>query len=77
MVELLGIEKLTNAFGISMTFQGIACFCGVPIAGALLDYTGDYNVCFYFSGGTIIFSGIMLIPLMVVAKWEAKKEQQP
>ena len=33
LVDLLGIEKLTNAFGILLLFQGIASFIGPPIIG--------------------------------------------
>lgn len=32
-VELLGLEKLTNAFGILLLFQGIAAVFGSPLAG--------------------------------------------
>lgn len=32
-VDLLGLDKLTNAFGILLLFQGIASFVGPPIAG--------------------------------------------
>jgi len=33
IVELLGIQKLTNAFGLSALFQGIACVLGSPLSG--------------------------------------------
>lgn len=36
LVDLLGLEKLTNAFGLLLLFQGIASLIGPPIAG-------DYN----------------------------------
>lgn len=32
-VEMIGLEKLTNAFGFLMLFQGIAATVGTPIAG--------------------------------------------
>lgn len=32
-VELIGLEKLTNAFGFLMLFQGVAATIGSPIAG--------------------------------------------
>lgn len=32
-VELMGLEKLTNAFGFLMLFQGLAAAIGAPIAG--------------------------------------------
>lgn len=32
-VEMIGLEKLTNAFGILMLFQGLAATIGTPLAG--------------------------------------------
>ena len=33
MVELMGIDKLTNAFGLVVLCQGLSSFIGSPIAG--------------------------------------------
>lgn len=33
LVDLLGLDHLTNAFGLLLLFQGIASFIGPPIAG--------------------------------------------
>ena len=33
IVELLGIEKLTNSFGYLVLCQGLSTFIGSPIAG--------------------------------------------
>lgn len=33
LVDLLGLERLTNAFGILLLFQGIASLVGPPLAG--------------------------------------------
>lgn len=33
LVDLLGLENLTNAFGLLLLFQGIASFVGPPIGG--------------------------------------------
>jgi len=35
-VELLGLEKLTSAFGLLLLFQGLAVTIGSPIAGEIL-----------------------------------------
>lgn len=37
-VELLGIEKLTNAYGTLMLFMGIAALIGPPFAGAFIYF---------------------------------------
>jgi len=33
IVELMGLDKLTNAFGLLLLFQGVAAVIGSPIAG--------------------------------------------
>jgi hypothetical protein len=33
VVELMGLDKLTNAFGLLLLFQGVAAAIGSPIAG--------------------------------------------
>lgn len=33
LVDLLGLEKLTNAFGLLLLFQGVASLIGPPLAG--------------------------------------------
>ena len=33
LVDLLGLDKLTNAFGLLLLFQGIASLAGPPIGG--------------------------------------------
>lgn len=32
-VEMFGVEKLTNAFGLLLLFQGVASIIGSPVAG--------------------------------------------
>ena len=44
MVELMGLQKLTNAFGLVIMFQGISSFVGAPIAGTyLFRGSGGYD----------------------------------
>ncbi|XP_069115634.1 monocarboxylate transporter 9-like [Argopecten irradians] len=73
MVELMGIERLTNAFGLVTLCQGLSSFIGSPIAGALADETGDYNITFYLSGVTLSLAGLICFPLRRIAKWENSK----
>jgi len=75
-VDLLGLEKLTNAFGILMLFQGLAAIMGGPIAGLLYDATGSYDYSFYFSGSLITLSAFFCYPLNYVNKWEKAKAEK-
>lgn len=60
LVDLLGIEKLTNSFGLLLLFQGMATLIGPPIAGWLCDGTGSYDLSFIVEGVTIAVSGAIL-----------------
>lgn len=37
LVDLIGMEGLTNAFGLLLLIQGIATFVGPPIAGKMMS----------------------------------------
>ncbi|XP_018331389.1 monocarboxylate transporter 14 isoform X2 [Agrilus planipennis] len=76
VTELLGLEKLTNAFGLLLLFQGIAACIGSPLAGQFKSITGSYDASFYLSGILILLSAIMCYPLNVVSKWEKKRHQK-
>ncbi|ESP01427.1 hypothetical protein LOTGIDRAFT_111770 [Lottia gigantea] len=60
LVQYLSLEKLANAYGLMLLTQGIANLVGPPIAGALYDVTGSYDITFYAAGVFIIIAGLML-----------------
>jgi len=74
LVDLLGLDKLTNAFGILLMFQGIASLVGPPIAGWLYDVMDSYNPAFYLSGTNIAASGLMLFVIPYVQRRCERKE---
>jgi len=76
LVELLGIENLTNSFGLLLLFQGIASLMGSPIAGMIFDYTQSYTASFMTSGALIAIAGIMVLPIRYVAAWERRREER-
>lgn len=73
IVDNLGLEKLTNSVGLILMFQGVTSLLGISISGYLREITGEYKWSFYFSGISLILSGIILIPLKYVNKWEQRK----
>jgi len=75
VVELMGLDKLTTAFGFVTLFQGAVSFVGGPIAGAISDMTGAYTYSFYMAGGALFFGGVICLPLRRVARWEASSKQ--
>ncbi|OQR70279.1 monocarboxylate transporter 14-like, partial [Tropilaelaps mercedesae] len=60
LVDLLGLEKLNNAFGLVLLFEGVACLIGPPLTGSFFDWTGSYDWGFVFSGVVIALGGVML-----------------
>ncbi|CAJ0574709.1 unnamed protein product, partial [Mesorhabditis spiculigera] len=64
LVDLLGIEKLTNAFGLLLLFQGIGTVFGPPLSGYLADSFNSYHPAFIFCGVNLALSGVMLLPLL-------------
>lgn len=78
LVDLLGIEKLTNAFGLLLLFQGIGSFIGPPIAGSMYDQTQSYTASFLFAGSSMVLSGLILyfcIPILQRNSMHGKKQE--
>ncbi|XP_044738710.1 monocarboxylate transporter 14-like [Chrysoperla carnea] len=75
VVDLLGLERLTNAFGLLLLFQGVAATIGAPIAGAFMDITGSYDYSFYLSGSLITLSAIMCYPINWINNWEKRRTE--
>ncbi|XP_050415563.1 monocarboxylate transporter 14 [Patella vulgata] len=57
--DLLGIEKLTNAFGLMTMFRGIAAIAGPPLAGFTYDTTKSYDISFYMGGALVTVGAIL------------------
>lgn len=66
LVELLGLDKLTSAFGLLGLYEGMACLITTPIAGALFDATGTNVYAFYMGGGFFILSGLFGFTAMLL-----------
>lgn len=73
LVDLLGLDKLTNAFGLLLLFQGIASFIGPPIGGELYDVFQSFDPAFYLAGVAIALSGLMLFAIPTVQKYQASR----
>ncbi|XP_003700739.2 monocarboxylate transporter 12 isoform X2 [Megachile rotundata] len=66
LVDLLGLNYLTNAFGQLLLFQGFASFLGPPIAGWLYDMLQSYDPGFLAAGSMITFSGLILFFVPII-----------
>jgi len=65
VVDLLGMDQMTNAYGFVSLFEGLANLVGPPLAGFIAD-THSYDLTFYLSGaGMCIAAWILLVvPLL-------------
>lgn len=77
LVDILGLERLTNAFGLLLLFEGVACLVGPPVTGWLYDYTGSYDPGFFLSGAMIAFGGVMLFVIPCAQRCEEAQERKP
>ncbi|XP_066592508.1 monocarboxylate transporter 9-like [Prorops nasuta] len=68
LVELITLERFTNAYGLLLLVQGVANLMGPPLAGWLYDITGTYDLSFYLAGFFIALSGVLLL-IMPLFGW--------
>lgn len=67
-MELISLERFTNAYGLLLLVQGIANLIGPPLAGWITDLTGNYDLAFYLAGAFIVASGTLMMLLPVRGK---------
>ncbi|KAL0275555.1 UNVERIFIED_CONTAM: hypothetical protein PYX00_003373 [Menopon gallinae] len=73
LVDLLGLDKLTNAFGLLILFRGCATIIGSPLAGAVYDATGVYSIPFFMAGGFFAISALTSFLAPVMKRWSKPK----
>lgn len=76
LVDLLGLDKLTNAFGLLILFRGAAAIVGSPLAGALYDATQSYNVPFFVAGAFFAISAVTSFIAPCLKRFSLQDEQQ-
>lgn len=68
LVDIVTLDRLTNAYGLLMFSQGLANTLGPPFAGLLSDMSGSHVLSFYVAGAGILVSGCMLFLLRPLEK---------
>ncbi|XP_067633178.1 uncharacterized protein Targ [Eurosta solidaginis] len=71
-VRTLGLDKLTNAFGLTGLAMGFGVFVGTTIAALLNGWTHSYNAAFAFSGVCLISAGILKLILPTIIEYKIK-----
>nr|XP_023695178.1 monocarboxylate transporter 9-like isoform X1 [Paramormyrops kingsleyae]XP_023695185.1 monocarboxylate transporter 9-like isoform X1 [Paramormyrops kingsleyae]XP_023695192.1 monocarboxylate transporter 9-like isoform X1 [Paramormyrops kingsleyae] len=72
--KIVGIEKLTEAYGILMFFGGFGIMLGPPLVGWFYDWTQSYDLAFYFSGGCVLVGGFSFF-ISSMPCWNKHKQE--
>ncbi|XP_060871902.1 uncharacterized protein LOC132946091 isoform X1 [Metopolophium dirhodum] len=76
LVEIISLERFTNAYGVLLLVQGIANLIGPPLAGGLFDITESYDLSFYLAGLFIALSGLLLFVHPIIKKMARYRRKQ-
>ncbi|VDL95180.1 unnamed protein product [Schistocephalus solidus] len=76
LCEILGLEALTNAYGLVTLVRGVSSTIGSPIAGMVVESTGTFSVAFIGAGWTIIIGGILYGVVFLLQRAKNKKLAQ-
>ncbi|BFZ25545.1 hypothetical protein BsWGS_28584 [Bradybaena similaris] len=73
--DRMGVEKLTNAFGLLTLVRGTAAILGPPFAGFMFDSTGSYDLSF-FIGGLMLLAGAACLVLLHLPCFKTSQDIQ-
>ncbi|XP_029736069.1 uncharacterized protein LOC109424102 [Aedes albopictus] len=76
LVELITLERFTNAYGLLLLVQGVANLVGPPLAGWISDIMESYNLSFYLAGMFIALSGLLLLVLPAIGKYKKYNQRR-
>ena len=76
LVDVLGLEKLTSAFGLLIMFRGVATIMGPPLAGAVQQWAGSYNMSFYVAGALLILAGLVSLMADMVRRRDKRAKAE-
>ncbi|XP_075072450.1 monocarboxylate transporter 9 [Mixophyes fleayi] len=73
--DIVGLEKLTHAYGILMFFAGVGNCLGPPIVGWFFDWTQTYDIAFCFCGVCVLLGGFFLL-IVALPFWKTCKTKK-
>lgn len=76
LVDLLGLDNLTSAFGLLTLFRGSSSMIGPPINGWIFEATNSYNFSFFVSGGFLLVAGLISCLVDVLKRRRTKDSPQ-
>jgi len=76
LIDLIGLDKFTRAFGFQLLFIGVAIMIGPPIVGAFHDATGNHDLGFYFAGAIVTAPGFLLFLIPWIKHTLLRKKEE-
>ena len=77
LVELVGLENLTSAYGLISLFDGIGTINGAPISGFIGDSVGSFDMTFYIASGFFILSSLFGFAAQILHRLEKSSANSP
>ena len=77
LVELVGLENLTSAYGLISLFDGIGTIIGAPISGFIGNSVGSFDVTFYIASGFFILSSLFGLAAQILHRLEMSSANSP
>ncbi|XP_072176418.1 monocarboxylate transporter 13-like [Diadema setosum] len=66
--EFVGLQKLSNAFGMLIGVAGIGALLGILMMGFLYDATGSYTIPFFITGAAEFVAVLMMVLLSTYSR---------
>ncbi|BHF65242.1 hypothetical protein SprV_0200825200 [Sparganum proliferum] len=76
LCEILGLEALTNAYGLLTLVRGVSSTVGSPLAGMVVESTGTFSVAFIGAGWTIMTGALLYGVVFLLQRAKNKKLAQ-
>nr|XP_006010562.1 PREDICTED: monocarboxylate transporter 12-like [Latimeria chalumnae] len=69
--DIVGTTYLSSALGVVYFLHAVPYLVSPPIAGWLVDRTGNYTATFLLCGFSMIFSSLLLFCAILAKKWKS------
>ncbi|RUS70174.1 hypothetical protein EGW08_022066 [Elysia chlorotica] len=76
LVDQMGLDALTESFGIVALFQGIAFIVIPPIAGSMIDHFKSSKPTFWMSAAMYTVSAAMMLAVICVGRRRTRAQDQ-
>lgn len=76
LTDLIGVDRLQNAYGLLMLFDGVALLIGPPIFSFIHEKTQSTTIGFLVAGAFLTCGGLVFFLIPIVEYCEKKRQTQ-